>query len=134
MTPKPRRLAAAFAITALLFVGSSCSWGELDMLIEFMNEWSEEKGYVDANGKPTMKATKDYLLGTGDSFTDAALGAGAATKGLKDTDEALANVNKNIAQGKFDDADTQLKALEKQRPNDWEILNRRAVANIEMGR
>lgn len=134
MTKRPRHLGAAFALSALLFVGSGCSWGELDTLIDFMNDWSTEKGYTDASGNPTPKAAKDYLLGTGDPLTDAALGAGAATSGLKETEKAFANVNTLLATGKYDDADKELKKLERQRPNDWEVMNRRALANIEMGR
>ena len=129
-----RRLAAAFSITALLFVGSGCTSGDLTNLVDFINEWTVAKGLVDKNGKPTAKAIKGYMFGTGDNAVDAAIEAGAATDAVRKADKAIANADDESSKGNYKKAEEALAEAEEARPNDWAVLNRQYYLALQTGR
>lgn len=133
---KTRHLTAGIAIAALLFVGSGCSGGDFAMIFSFLSEWSQAQGLTDHDGKPTLKAGKVYMFGSGDPMVDAAVNAGATTEGVRAADKAMAEADDALGGDKPDygKAEEKLDVAAKARPNDWAVLNRQYALEVEQGR
>lgn len=133
---KTRRITAAIAVAALLFLGSGCTGGDFATVYDFLSEWSHAQGLTDADGKPTAKAAKVALWGSGDSMVDAAVDAGVATSGVRAADKAMAEADEALRSKNPDykKAEEELDVAAKARPNDWAVLNRQWALDVEQGR
>ncbi len=126
------------SLTALLLLSLplvACQKTDTDVVVDFMNEWMKERGVLDENGKPTVKAG---LVATGfgttdDPVVDAAVQGGMVVKDMNDMDAIVKKAGQDLARSDTKAALEKMNVAINARPNDWAYRNRRATVYTEMG-
>ncbi len=122
-------LTAGFLLLGL----AGCAPGDVDLVIEFMEDWARAKGIHPTNPDGSINlegvaniATRGMGGSTGDDQADAAIDAGTVIDNLRKADELMDEGRKNRDPVAMD------RALAK-RPNDWSYNLSRANLALERG-
>ncbi|MBI4318813.1 MAG: hypothetical protein HY675_10005 [Chloroflexi bacterium] len=126
--------AIVIAMVGFLLVGlPACTQGDVDLVIDFIEEWARYKkihptnadGGVNLEGVANI-ATREMGFSTGDEEADAAIDAGKVIHNLQEADKLMDEGRQNRDPAKMDEA-------LKKRPDDWSYNLSRANLALEQG-